>query len=134
MSVIAVKTALEVAVAAITPSIETAWENADFQPTVGTAYQQVHILFGMPDNIEFGPLFRQVGVMQISLFYPLKTGTLAAQTRAELIRSTFKRGNSYSDSGITVTINKTPNIKAGIRDDDRWMIPVDIEFFAHIEE
>lgn len=133
MSVIAIKTALEVAVAAITPSIATAWENADFQPTVGTEYQQVHVLFGEPGNIEFGPLFRQVGVMQISLFYPLKTGTLAAQTRAELIRSTFKRGNSYSNSGITVTINKTPNIKAGTRDDDRWMIPIDIEFFAHIE-
>lgn len=133
MSVIAVKTALETAVNAITPSIETAWENADFQPTVGTPYQQVHVLFGSPENIEFGPLFRQVGILQITLFYPLQVGTLAAQTRAELIRSTFKRGNSYSDSGITVTINKTPNIKAGNRDMDRWMIPVDIEFFAHIE-
>jgi len=133
VSVIAVKTALELAVAAITPTIETSWENDDFQPTVGTPFQKVYVLWTTPDNIEFGPVFRQVGILQISLFYPVKGGTLDIQTRAELVRSTFKRGNSYSNSGIAVIISKTPNIKPGMRDKDRWMIPIDIEFFAHIE-
>lgn len=132
MSVISIRSALETAINAMSPSIQTNWENVDFVPTVGTAYQKVNLLFAEPENVEFGANYRQIGILQITLFYPLKTGTNTAATRAELIRTTFKRGNSYTSGSVTVTIQRTPEIGTGSVDGDRWMIPVRVRFFANL--
>lgn len=132
MSIVSIRQALESAVDGITPALATAWENDEYTPVTGTPYQRVYLLPVDPENIEYGDVYRENGILQINLFYPLKAGTATAATRAELIRSTFKRGNSYSKDGISVVINKTPKIKQGRRIDDRWMIPVDINFFAHV--
>lgn len=132
MSVNAIRIALETGLNSITPALATAWENAKFTPTEGTPYQRVSLLFAEPDNIEYGSVFRQNGIMQVSLFYPLLTGTSTASTRAELLRSTFKRGNTYTSGSVKVNISNTPAIKQGRVDGDRWMIPVDIRFFSHI--
>ena len=70
--------------------------------------------------------------MQIKLMYPLQVGSVTAITRAELIRSTFYRGASFTASGVTVIIERTPEIGAGSVEGDRWAIPVKIRFFANI--
>lgn len=132
MSVLKIRRALESGLNAITPALSTAWQNDAFVPVTGTPWQRVDILYTEPDNIEFGNVFRQDGFMQVSLFYPLKVGTATAETRAELIRSTFKRGNTYTNSGVDVIVDKTPEITQGRRDDDWWNVNVRIRFFAHI--
>lgn len=132
MSIINVRSALEVAVNSMSPAISTSWENSEFTPASGVPYQAVFLRLANPENIEFGPVHRQPGVLFVNLFYPAKTGTLAAATRAQLIQDTFKRGNTYSSGLINVIISKTPYIGNGARDDDRWIIPVSIEFFTHI--
>ncbi len=95
MSIITIRSALEVELNAMSPALSTQWENDEYTPVVGTSYQRARLLLATPDDIEFGPVFRQPGVFEITLFYPLKEGPTAAATRAELIRSTFKRGISY---------------------------------------
>jgi len=132
MSTVNIRAALETALNNITPSIAQAWENAAFTPVAGTPYQQVNILFAEPDNVEYGRTYRELGYLQIKLMYPLKNGSLTAITRAELIRSTFYRGASFTSSGVTVVIDKTPEISAGSVEGDRWAIPVKIRFFANI--
>ena len=132
MSVLNIRRALEGALNAITPTLSTAWQNDSFTPVTGSPWQMADILYAEPDNVEFGDMFRQDGFLQVSLFYPLKTGAAAAETRAELIRTTFKRGNSYTNGGIDVIIDKTPEITPGRRDDDWWHVNVRIRFFAHI--
>lgn len=133
MSHVAVRAALEGALNGITPAISTAWENAPFTPVSGTAYQKVNLLLADPDNLGFGSgPYREQGYLQVSLMYPLATGPAAAGARAELIRSTFYRGLSLINNGITVLIEKTPTIGSGTVDGDRWMIPVKIRFFANI--
>lgn len=133
MSALAVRAALEVALAAMSPALATEWENSDsYTPVVGTPYQSAYVMFAQPDNPEMGGLYTEQGIFQITLRYPLGAGTSAAATRAELIRTTFYRGAAFTASGVTVTIQRTPEIAPGRVEDDRFVVPVRIRFFAHI--
>lgn len=132
MSAAAVRAALEVALAAMSPALATAYENANYSPVVGTPYQRVFVLRAAPDNPEIGRFTIERGIMQISLYYPLGTGPAAAEARAELIRTTFYRGASFTASGVTTIIERTPEISPGRAEDDRWVVPVRVRFFAHI--
>jgi hypothetical protein len=131
MSALLVRSALEAALAAMTP-LQTAWENAPFTPTVGTPFQRVTMLLAQPANDEFGPIYREEGFLQVDLNYPLNAGPKDASTRAELIRSTFPRGASFTASGVTVNIERTPEIMPGRVEADRFVVPVRIRFYAHI--
>jgi hypothetical protein len=70
--------------------------------------------------------------MQIDLYYPLNAGPGAASARAELIRTTFSRGASFTASGVKVHVTKTPEIAPGRVEEDRYVVPVRIPFHAHI--
>lgn len=131
MSAVKIKAALETALNGMT-ALSTVMENTAFAPVAGTPYQQVNILFAEPENVEYGRTHRELGYMQIKLMYPLQAGSVTAITRAELIRSTFYRGASFTASGVTVIIERTPEIGAGSVEGDRWAIPVKIRFFANI--
>lgn len=131
MSLPLIRTALETAIAAMSPALATAYENAPFSPVVGTPYQRVYMLTAQPDDIVMGnALWVEQGVFQISLFYPLDFGPGAAEARAELIRSTFYRGASFSSGGVTVLIDRTPEIAPAIIDEDRRVVPVRVRFQA----
>lgn len=132
MSAAAVREALEVALNAMSPSLATQWQNVDYTPVLGTPYQRAEVLFAEPDNREFGTGYFEQGIFRINLAYPLGAGPQAAEARAELIRTTFSRGASFTASGVTTTIQRTPEISPGRAQEDRWIVPVRIRFFAHI--
>lgn len=131
MSAVLIRSALEVALAAISPALATQYENAPYTPVVGTPYQRVYVLWNEPLNPEMGTFTQERGILQISLAYPLNAGPGAAATRAELIRSTFKRGTSFTSGGVTVTIERTPEIAPAIIEPDRYVVPVRVRFFAN---
>lgn len=131
MSIIAIRAALETALAAMSPTISYAWENASFSPVVGTPYARVFLLKAAPDNPEMGTFTRDQGILQISLAYPLDTGPNAAEARAELIRDTFYRGATFTASGVSVTVLNTPEVAPAIIEPDRYVVPVRIRFFAN---
>jgi hypothetical protein len=136
MSLAKVKTALETALAAMTPPLATAWPNVEFKPPVGssTPWQTASVLTASPDNLETGNVYyREQGVFLVRLHYPLKTGSGAAVARGELLRSVFYRGASFTSDGIIVTIEQTPEIAAGSVEGDRWVVPVRIRFYANVE-
>jgi hypothetical protein len=128
-----IRSALEVALNAMSPSLSSAWENAPFTPVTGTAYQKVQLLFAEPVNSEFGRNYRELGYMQVTLFYPLLVGAALPAARAELIRSTFYRGAAFTSSGVTVTVSNTPEVSPGSVDGDRFAIPVKVRFFSNIQ-
>ena len=133
MSISSVRIALENKLNAMTPSLSTAWENVPFTPVTGTAYQAAYLLPATPANPTMGDgYYREHGIFQITLMYPIQAGTLTAATRAELIRSTFKRGTSMTSGGITTIIERTPEIGQGRVDGDRWALPVKIRYYAGI--
>lgn len=132
MSAIYIRDALQTALAAMSPSLATAWENQSFTPTTGTPYQIVHILLAEPDNDVYGTEHREVGYMQVRLMYPPQTGPGAALTRADLIRTTFYRGATFSTGGVNVIIQRTPEIMPGTVEDGRYQVVVKVRFFAQI--
>ncbi len=130
MSLAAVRAALETALdAALTLPI--AWENAPYLPIPGTAYARVHLLAAPPDNPEMGGLITERGFLQVALVYPLGTGPGAALATAETIRSAFPRGASFTASGVITQIEKTPEIGPAMIEDDAYVVPVRVRFFAH---
>jgi len=131
MSLLAVRNALETALAGIAPAIPIAWENTPYTPVSGTPYARVYLLAAEPDNPEIGGMATERGFMQVSLCYPLDTSPGAAMARAELIRATFPRGAAFSASGVTTQIERTPEIAPAMIEDDRYVVPVRVRFFAH---
>ena len=133
MSALKIKAALEIALASITPALITVFENADYVPVTGTPYQRVNIMSIEPENPTFGDNFRRErGIFQVSLMYPLNAGAGTAITQAELIRQKFYRGATFVNAGVTVTIERTPEVSAGYVDVDRWRVPVKVRFYANI--
>lgn len=131
-----VRAALESALNGMTPALLTAWENHPFTtPSPTTPYQQAHLLLAQPDNTSIGSgTFQEIGIFQVTLYYPQQVGAATAEARAQLVRDTFVRGTSFTNSGKTVTIERTPEIMPGRNEDGRFVIPIRIRFFAHIIE
>lgn len=127
-----VRQALEVALNGMSPPISYAWENSKFTPVVGTPYARVTLLLAEPANPEWGSGYTEQGFLQVDLAYPLNAGPNAATARAELIRSTFYRGASFTASGVTVNIERTPEILPGRVEEDRFVVPVRIRFYSHV--
>lgn len=133
MSITAVRAALEVKLAAMTPALSTAYENVPFTPVAGTPYQACYTMPASPENPTMGDgFYREQGIFQISLFYPLQAGPATASARAELIRAAFKRGTSMTSGTVTVKVTRTPEVSQGRVDGDRWLVPVKIVWHANI--
>ena len=133
MSTVSIRSALETALNNISPALATAWENRPFSPPAQTVpYQIVHVLFAEPDNSVYGPEHRELGYMQIRLMYPLNAGSAAAMARAELIRDTFARGESFTSSGITAISMRTPEILPATVEDGRYAVIVRVRFYANV--
>lgn len=133
MSAVAIRAALETALNGMSPSLATAWEDHEPDtPALGTPWQAVYMLGADARPLEQGGMWHEEpGVFQVNLFYPLGTGPAAVETRAELIRSTFKHGSQFSASGVTVTIANVPSISK--IDDPAWAArAVKIPFYANL--
>jgi hypothetical protein len=134
MTVVKIRAALELALDAMSPSLQTAWENAEAIPVQGTAYQRAFIVTAPPQNIEMtGKIHREQGYLQVSLLYPLGEGPAAAATRAELIRATFYNGATFTNGGVSVIVDGTPEIGPAFNDDGRYILPVRIRFYSYLQ-
>jgi hypothetical protein len=111
-----------------------AWENMDFPNTANRVpYHKVNLIPGRPEDVTVGNGYRrEYGIFQVTLVYPLQIGTGEASERAELIKSTFPRGASFSNGGVVVKIDATPEIMRGYPTDDSYMIPVRVYYYADI--
>lgn len=132
MSLDAVKAALEGQLNAMTPALATAFENAAFTPVVGTPYQAANLMPGEPDNSVYGTNYQERGLFQVTLNYPVGNGAKDALARAKLIRAAFQRGTSIVKSGITTTIEKTPEIGPGASEGAWYQLPVRVRWYANV--
>jgi hypothetical protein len=133
MSIESVRAALEAALNALSPPIQTAWENVPYTPADGVAFQRVTLIPASPGNDEISRSYVERGVFQITLAYPPGNGPRDAAARAELIRAAFYRGRSLVNGGLTVTIERTPEIGVGqIDPNGRWVVPVRLRYMAPV--
>lgn len=128
MSISAIRSTLESALDGMTPPLATSWQNVPFTPVTGTPYQRATLLLAEPNNREFGANFQEQGFLQVDLYYPQSVGSSAVEERAELLRTTFKRGKTFG----SLCIDATPEIKPAYNDGDRYVLPVRIRFHIYI--
>lgn len=114
----------------------TSVENMDFLPIPDIPYQKLDHFHGEPENPTFGaPFHRESGLLQVSLYYPLKRGSNAAMTRAGAIQDAFYYGLTISLGGSDMLhIETTPWVGKGAIDPegDRYMVPVKIFYYANV--
>lgn len=132
MSLAEVRAALETHLAAITPALDTAYENYPYSPTPGTPWQDVFLVPIDPEHVEMGANFTERGIFRVNLHYPLDAGPGAATTRAELIRTAFKRGTTLASGSITTHIETHPEVSPARIEDDRYFLPVRIRYYAFV--
>lgn len=133
MSLLKVSAAFEKRLGTIANNISTAYENVPFTPVTGTPYQRVRLLPATPENPTLGDgYYREVGFFEIVLFYPLNSGRNAAQTKAEQIKAYFPRGLTMTEAGINVVVPRTPTIATATQLNDRYVIPITVEYYAEI--
>ena len=133
MSAVKIRAALESGLNGISPALLTAWENHAFTPpATSTPYQIAHVLLARPNNAVFGSEHQELGYMHVRLMYPPQIGTATVAARAELIRTTFRRGATFSNGGVNVVIIETPEIMPGANEDGRYAQVVKVRFFANI--
>ncbi len=133
MSIVKIRAALETHLAGMAGVLTTSYENAQFLPVSGTPFQKVNLLPAPTENPSIGAeLHRELGVFQVSLYYPLNAGATACATMAENIRTRFARGTTITQDSVTVMIDSTPSISSGVVDGDRWFVAVSIDYSADI--
>ena len=129
-----IKAALEARLVAIASPLPTQWENVVFAPpTDGGAYQAADLLPASPDNPTLGDgFYREQGLLQVTLSYPLNGGSGPAYAKAETIRDWFPRGLTVSSGGITVRIDRTPAIGPKRVVQDRFTLPISVRYYADV--
>jgi len=133
MSIAKISAAFEKRLATMSPALSTAYENVPFTPVTGTAFQRARLLPASPENPTLGDgYYREVGFFEIVLFYPLNGGRNLAQTRAEYIKSHFARGLAMSESGLVIKVMRTPSVASAVQLEDRYVVPVSIEYYAEV--
>ena len=133
MSIPAIRKALETAAAAVAPPLPTAWQNTTINPQADAGpMQEVALIWGEPQNPEFGGSTHHNGVLQVTLSYPGNTGSGAAETRAQLVADAFPRARSITSSALTIVVMRTPHIMAGFPDQGRWRVPVRVPFYCQV--
>lgn len=133
MSLPNIRDALETALASITPPIDIVHQNEEYEPIPDQPFCDVFLLPAEPGNSTVGQAYHQeLGIMQVNLMYPAAAGTLDCAQRAELVRTTFRRGATFTDGGVTVMVNRTPEIGSGEQEGGRWKQIVKIRWQADV--
>ena len=128
---LAIRTALQNRLATITPAITTLFENEGVTPVDGSPYQRVTLMPIQPDDPTMGNgLVFERGIFHILLCYPLNVGVGPVTARAKLIKDSFRRALSLVSGGVTVTIERTPEVAQGQTDVKTFNIPVRITYFS----
>jgi hypothetical protein len=111
----------------------TAFQNASYQVVQGVPYQLIHLTTFKPEEpTQGGGYYREHGVFQVTLVYPVGVGVGAATARAELIRSYFKKGTTLTNSGVKTIIIDTPEFGYLQGSSDDIELPVKIGYRADI--
>lgn len=133
MSIVLIRAALETALQQVNADIDIAWENRTYVPQPDVPFLKVWLLPAKPSDITMGKGYRrEQGIFQVNVSYPNQEGPRDAAERAELIRSSFPRGATFTSGGVTVAIGGTPEIVTGMPIADHYQVPVRIPYWANI--
>lgn len=133
---LSIKFALETRLLAMPGGIavdHTQFENAKYTPVGTEPYQRVWLMPATPFN--YGGMtsaHRLLGFFQVDVCWPYGGGAGDAGALADSIAAWFPQGLSVDANNVTTRIDRTPEIKPGRSEGDRWVIPVRVSYFANV--
>lgn len=129
----AIRKALDNRLNAIASGIDVAWPNTGYKPTT-SPYIRPTFLPSDVSQAELGTLGRNVhiGLYQVDAIYPAGEGRKAAETRADAVIEQFKRGTTFTYSGVTVRCDAARTLPA-TSEKDWYTLPVQIDYRAYLD-
>ena len=135
MSLDVIKSQIEARLIALSggiPAAQTQWANVAFEPTQGTPYQRVWHLPAPPVNFSgLSTRRRYSGYTLIDLCYPYGAGEGDADAAAKALEGWFYQGLSFTTNSVTTHVDRTPEIKSGRVEGDRWVVTVKVTWFCN---
>jgi hypothetical protein len=127
----AIRSALDVALSGYQAS-NVAWENSEFEPTVGTSWLRPTFMPAEPEQADLGDSGRNrlTGIYQVSVFAPTGEGAGEAESKAEDLVTYFKRGKTFVSGGVTVRVRRAWR-SAAAQEADWYHVPVSVMWFAY---
>jgi len=116
----------------IPAAAQRAWENARFEPTVGTTWvrMQLEPLEQRPAVRGSSPQMLYEGLFVVTAFSPQKEGPAAAETLADAIRGAFTVDDTFTAGTTTVRIRYAER-DSGFSDGPWFGIPVYISWYTY---
>lgn len=132
MSITIAQTAVRRRLAALTPSLPTAFEGIPFTAPTGM-YQRLQFVISPPTDPTFGTYFHRENIqVQIFVADQLDVGTAGAFARAEVLRDWFYKGLTLTESGVRMHVLRTPQIAGASVTSDRIIVPVLIPLIVEV--
>lgn len=122
-----IRTALETTLAGL--GLVEIWENGK-EAAVDGAVRATMIPADTEQN-SLGTTGRDLyqGIFQVDVF--LDSGSSANSTIPDRVADAFKRGSNHVSNGVTVRI-RAASIGAGRKDEGWYIVPVEVQYYAHI--
>tara|TARA_R110002095_G_scaffold212958_1_gene202884 strand:+ start:332 stop:748 length:417 start_codon:yes stop_codon:yes gene_type:complete len=128
-----ISSALDSRLNTLTGQSPIAWENTAYIPVKDTLYLRPTILPALTLQAGLGVngIDEYIGIYQIDIFAPAGKGRGEAEIKADAVADHFKRGTDLSKNGKTVRLGNVSR-NSGIRDEDRFIISISINYMAHV--
>jgi hypothetical protein len=113
---------------------EIAWENSQFEPTLGTRWiREVYAPAPMvQSSLGTAGYNRLTGVYFLDVFTPVGRGWKDAEELVEILLEAFPRGAVLTAGSVEVRVERSYRSEARV--EDHWYhVPLAIEFRADIE-
>lgn len=114
-----------------------AFENARFEPQVGTPYARADLLPAesqSPVILSAGELVYESGIFQVTLHFPEGEGTKKALVMAEAVREHFPKGLRLQSEGLTVIVKKRASVAGGFNENGWYVVPISVPYFSQVSK
>lgn len=131
MTIATIRAALESRLNGIASPLPSAWENFEYTPTTGVAWQRVRLLVNTPvDHAVTSDVAEHRGFLEVVLYYPQGVGTATAAAKAQAIADRFAPVQTLSSGATRVEITKTARLGSGFPFDGWFCIPVSVPWIS----
>lgn len=109
--------------------VNVAWENVDFTPPATGIYMEADFLPASNEDFTIqGTATIRRGVYQVTVVYPVNSGSQAAELLASKIVDGFPNNYAIPTAETPVYVNGEPSVFSGIKDDTAYRTPVSIAY------
>lgn len=75
-----------------------------------------------------------LGILQLTVVAPVAAGALAARRLAEDVAAEFRTDDELTEGGVTVRIEKVPDVLRPFKSDASWNVPVSIRYQCYARQ